>query len=288
MESHSTSPLIIIGMHRSGTSLVARILERLGLFLGSRKDPNHEALFFQSLNEWIFRQCGGAWDQPDPVKLLQTDTAVRPMVEDHLRRVIDSPRAVKYLGIRGYLIHRSLMNLDRPWGWKDPRNTFTLPVWLRLFPDARVLHVCRHGVDVARSLQQRRERTIEKLQHARRREGRVSWIRTERMKFVDTLRCRRLEDGLSLWETYMIEAKRHIADLETNAMEIRYEDLLSDPVNRLRVLSRFSGLTITDEKLENASGEIDRSHAFAYRQSRDLRALACAAADGLKRFGYDR
>ncbi len=32
----------------------------------------------------------------------------------------------------------------KAWGWKDPRNTFTLPMWLSIFPKARVLHVLRN------------------------------------------------------------------------------------------------------------------------------------------------
>ena len=39
-------PIVIIGMHRSGTSIVTRMLEQLGLFVGKKKDMNHEALFF--------------------------------------------------------------------------------------------------------------------------------------------------------------------------------------------------------------------------------------------------
>jgi hypothetical protein len=30
-----------------------------------------------------------------------------------------------------------------PWGWKDPRNSLTLPFWLQVFPGARVLIVHR-------------------------------------------------------------------------------------------------------------------------------------------------
>lgn len=48
-------PVIIIGMHRSGTSLVARLLDVLGLFLGKYKDENHEARLFISINDWFLR-----------------------------------------------------------------------------------------------------------------------------------------------------------------------------------------------------------------------------------------
>ena len=39
-------PIIIIGMSRSGTGMLAKMLEDLGLFIGKSKDRNNEALFF--------------------------------------------------------------------------------------------------------------------------------------------------------------------------------------------------------------------------------------------------
>jgi hypothetical protein len=39
-------PVIIIGMSRSGTTLLVEMLEQLGLFAGNKKTRNNEALFF--------------------------------------------------------------------------------------------------------------------------------------------------------------------------------------------------------------------------------------------------
>ena len=47
-------PIIIIGMHRSGTTMITEFLDQLGLFVGAKLDPNHESLFFFDLNKWIF------------------------------------------------------------------------------------------------------------------------------------------------------------------------------------------------------------------------------------------
>lgn len=35
------SPVIIAGMHRSGTTMITRMLEEAGLFVGKRKDPRN-------------------------------------------------------------------------------------------------------------------------------------------------------------------------------------------------------------------------------------------------------
>ncbi|MCS5697200.1 sulfotransferase [Desulfofundulus thermocisternus] len=37
MENKVRPPIIIIGMHRSGTNMLTRMLEELGLFVGERK-----------------------------------------------------------------------------------------------------------------------------------------------------------------------------------------------------------------------------------------------------------
>ena len=45
------APIILLGMHRSGTSMIAGMLEELGLFMGNHKDRNNEAFLFMKLNE---------------------------------------------------------------------------------------------------------------------------------------------------------------------------------------------------------------------------------------------
>ena len=47
-------PIIILGMHRSGTTMITKMLENLGLFVGAEKEINHESLFFWEINNWIF------------------------------------------------------------------------------------------------------------------------------------------------------------------------------------------------------------------------------------------
>jgi hypothetical protein len=41
------------------------------------------------------------------------------------------------------------------WGWKDPRNTITLPFWQSLFPDLKVVVCLRNPLEVAQSLMKR-------------------------------------------------------------------------------------------------------------------------------------
>ena len=121
-------PIVIIGMHRSGTSMVTRMLESLGLFVGARKDSNCEARFFQRINRWLLDQTGSSWDNPQPIHYLVNNREVRAKTSDYIGRfLLKSPRAISFLGWRKYVRHPDVRKLDVPWGWKDPRNTFTLP-----------------------------------------------------------------------------------------------------------------------------------------------------------------
>ena len=43
-------PIIITGMHRSGTSLLTNFLSDCGVFMGKSLDGNYESVFFQRIN----------------------------------------------------------------------------------------------------------------------------------------------------------------------------------------------------------------------------------------------
>src|SRR5690606_26576235 len=108
------------GMHRSGTRLVADILASLGVFMGADRQGDSEAITFIELNEAIFHQCGTFWTEPLPVHVALGDPAHVGEIAAAVRRELDR-RLARYLGAAGPEEIRRI-------GWKDPRNTFTLPV----------------------------------------------------------------------------------------------------------------------------------------------------------------
>jgi hypothetical protein len=244
------------------------------------------------MNAWMMSLCGASWDNPRPVAALFEDTELRGLVQDYLGRMTRSPRLRTYLGLPRYLRYRNLANLDFPWGWKDPRNTFTLPVWLHFFPDARVIHVRRHGVDAAQSLVARRQKA---LQAARRKIERAAPFskRFVRRRFrgprglaLASPRCRSLETAFSLWEEYVGEASRHVAERGDRAVEIRYEDLLADPQDNLARLAAFTGLQPGAEEIARVSRTFERSRASAYRTDKQLSDFAATVADRLAAHGF--
>jgi Sulfotransferase family len=279
-------PVIFIGMHRSGTSMLGRLLEELGMFFGALKDENNEALFFQDLNEWLLSQCGGRWDNPAPFNkyFWRNDAAVK-LTELYIRNLLASPRFVQFLGARFAL--RGIGGLGTPWGWKDPRNTFTLPIWLRIFPNAKVVSIERNGVDVAQSLRAREIKILEDGPRFYRKNRMAFFLRPRRSGFVHSPRCLVLEDGFSLWQEYTSQADAAMAQLPGGrTLALRYEDVLDSPLKWLGETAAFCGLEVSKAQLENAVKNIRFDRAKAYEADVELTSFAAKYSDVLNARGY--
>jgi hypothetical protein len=140
----SAAPVCITGMHRSGTSMVTRLLKDCGLFLGAEGElagpalDNSEGFWenlnFVGLNEDILARFGGSWDAPP---------AFPPRWEF-------GPVVEPLLGRAGELVAR--FDSHRHWGWKDPRNSLTIPFWRRIIPTLKFVVCVRNPLEVAHSL----------------------------------------------------------------------------------------------------------------------------------------
>jgi hypothetical protein len=71
---NTSETIVILGMHRSGTSTIARILASIGINMGERimganeSNPfgHYENLDFVELNDEILINAGGSWKKPPP------------------------------------------------------------------------------------------------------------------------------------------------------------------------------------------------------------------------------
>jgi hypothetical protein len=162
---------------------------------------------------------------------------------------VKSYRIVSYLGWRRYLKYRSLQHYDQPWGWKDPQNIYTLPLWLKLFPQAKIVYIVRNGVDVASSLVEFQSKIIHN-RHIKdqRRSSRLSLRRNlELFGLKGAVRCLSMEGSFSLWEEYVAQAEETLAGLDNEHKTIQYEKFLADPKPHLVDLLRFCELRETSE-----------------------------------------
>lgn len=139
--------ICVTGMHRGGTSLIAQILHRGGVDFGAEEDlkpasaDNPDGYFehegFLAVNKDLLEQIGGGWDLPPDV---EEGWQQRPELEPLAER---GRRLVARFGGR------------EPWGWKDPRNSLTVPFWQMLDPGLRSVVCVRNPLEVCRSLGRR-------------------------------------------------------------------------------------------------------------------------------------
>jgi hypothetical protein len=249
-------PLIILGMHRSGTSMLARMLETCGLFVGATLEANHEPPIFRKINDQLLALAGATWTQPEP---FLERISEKPFLQECRRLAEESLSegfGKHFLGLHGT---RKLLGAPiDAWGWKEPRTCLTLPVWRAIYPEARYVQILRHPIDVALSLRARQER----------KEGESAelWSHPE---------CLDMERNLRLWELYVAairdsdfttETGRHGEDGTGSMLELRYEDLVASPLARLREVVTFAGLTPTEEVLDHATGTAEGGRTRRFKE----------------------
>jgi hypothetical protein len=266
--------------------MLVEILETLGFFAGQRKSKYQEAFFFHKINDWIFQQIGATWDRPEYFEAIYREKEVRNLLIRVMENTIESYALVEYLGLRKFLRYKSLYNIDIPWGWKDPRNTFTLPFWLELFPTSKVIFIYRHGVDVAQSLK-KRHYDLAKVKIDKMGYKPFSWLRWRRnLNWLISLRCTNLDGGFSLWEEYNNKAREYLEMLKERFLEIRYEDVLENPKEKISELANFCQLPVTDETKTKIIKTLNRNRGYAFLANQELKQFAKREESVLADFGY--
>src|SRR5712692_5950669 len=154
MIAQKQKAICVLGMHRSGTSAVARAINLLGAYIGPPekmmppKADNPEGFWEHAdivdLHERLLQTLSRSWNDPFP---LPEEWWKQPEIEPYRQELTD-------------LIQREFA--DRLlWMWKDPRTCLLLPLWTEVL-NALEVEVCyvisvRNPLDVAASLERREE-----------------------------------------------------------------------------------------------------------------------------------
>ena len=235
--AHMHPPVLIVGAHRSGTTATVRALSLLGLHTGQRLDSHHEPRELQRLHETYLRRSGASWYEPERFVAAVADPQRKQACVEYLRSGVTSQLSVfgYHPGLTGWLARRRLHS-GAPWGWKEPRTTLFAACWLELFPGARILHVVRHPLAVAASLQRRE---LEFQARGDRPNGRVE----------------EFDYCVQLAMTY-VQAAEALAGRATRYHRMRFEDLQQDPVAHLRTVAAFCGIRFTGRQMKQAAATI--------------------------------
>ncbi|MCD4793933.1 MAG: sulfotransferase [Bacteroidales bacterium] len=255
-------PIIIIGMHRAGTSLLTRILQQSGVFIGNDTDNNNESLFFCKLNDWAFFQAGATWDNPYNLNLISENFI--------LEVAANFKKHLQHRGIKKY--HRDfkkLQNSDALWAWKDPRNTYTTEIWKQIFPNAKFIHIYRNPVDVAESLRQR-EIQFQKMKGTQTKTGirkKINeYLLVKNRIYTQSLRVNNIEEGIKLWDEYTTKA----LSIKNNCKHLSYENLLKDTKNQMASIYNFLNIDINNKHIDNILKGINKTRRTAFINNDEL------------------
>jgi hypothetical protein len=182
--------VIILGMHRSGTSLSTQLINRFGAYIGEKKDlsppsvynadGNFENVKIVKLNNSFLKAYGHKW------------YSLGNFTYD-----FDDQRTSEYLYTLKKTLKEMLKNNDVI-AIKDPRICLLLPLWQKTIDDlslkAKYIYVVRNYMEVARSLQERNGFPI--------------------------------GYGLKLWGKYNLAVQEYLSD--KNHLLLYYDDLMKN------------------------------------------------------------
>ena len=237
MKSEKKQVVVVLGMHRSGTSAITRALEAMGVGLGDHLMPpaegNNEKGFFEdveinAINIELLKAFGDDWRSLAPIAAADLGSA-----------------KVEALRLRAMSVLRDRFEGNQIFGFKDPRTCRLLPFWQPLFADLGLeqtyVIALRNPLSVAKSLEHRDRMDFEKSCYL--------WL-------VHMLPCVRLTQGMP----------RVVVD---------YDQLIKTPAPEIRRMAQALGLQeqldeasihafetqFVDEKLRHSAFEPEDSAA---------------------------
>ena len=148
-----------------------------------------EHLGFVAINDELLSELGGAWDLPPKPNEDLTSSRLDP------------------LRLKARLLIEKFDSAS-VWGWKDPRNSLTLPFWRQLLPRLKTIVVVRNPLEVAYSMKERNGTSY--------------------------------SFGLRLWEIY----NRRVMERASNQERLvtHYDLFFQDPESEVRRIAHFIGL----------------------------------------------
>jgi hypothetical protein len=149
---HAKACILVAGMHRSGTSATARVVNLLGAHITAKLAPAQPGInergFWESaaifrIHDELLRGLGSSWDDPFPLADRWLETTIAQETKSRIVAEINDDFADSSLFVV-----------------KDPRLTRLLPLWLNLFKDLHIEPIAviipfRNPMEVAMSLQKR-------------------------------------------------------------------------------------------------------------------------------------
>lgn len=240
------NPFFIIGSGRSGTTLLRRIL----IYHPKVCIPPETYVLDKCINQFALYN-NLPWDHLVNLTLSTLEyhpnfssfnITLRPLVNE-LYTTPKENRSLAHILDRFYHYYADELDLSCTiWGDKTPRNTYHLGLIHSVFPNAKYIHLIRHGIDVV-----------------------YSYLRTGlRHGLVET--AKRWENEIKLAQSFGINHP-------TQYIEVHYEELVKDPVEWIHKICNFldikyiEGMIKSSHTLTEQMGDVPKYDHFSKVQN---------------------
>lgn len=236
-----TRPIIILGVDRSGTSMVAEMVWRWGAFGGnddrlSRGDVKNPQGYFE--NEQI---------KPFIEELL----LCAPVSEWHptYRVELQKKTGEPYFKSKALELVAAMEEAGRPWFWKEPDLCLTLAFWTAIWRDPIYVITVRNPYDSSVSMEK--------------------FALSEEMR----KKYRLITAHLLRWQFFMLSILTEVGQVKDKIF-MQYEDLLQNPEEQSRRLCEFldrtCGVEQPDPQVQASVSQVINPNLWRNRSSRPL------------------
>ena len=140
-------PVLVVGMHNSGTTVLSHCLHDAGLFMECNTSRNESYFFSIHVNDELIMGGGSNWAKLPILSVEEVLSHVDRVGGHVLAQWRSDYMQWGYDGVS-------------PWGIKDGRLCVLLPFYLAVFPEAKVLFIRRDPDDIAASLAHREKKGV--------------------------------------------------------------------------------------------------------------------------------
>jgi hypothetical protein len=255
------SPVVVFNASHSGSRLLARMLKRLGVFMGSNLNESEDSLDLFELVRYIVERHA-----PDFSNLFcYGDVALPFRAETALNaHLADRPPGQR-------------------WGWKLPETGHVLPVMSRLFPEARCIHLVRDGRDVAFSPFLAPKAPFWRKIYFN--DDRINSWRGLAMS-QRAYRAHGHVFNAARWVNSVTLGRAHGAMLGERYLEVRYEAVVADPAGELARLAAFLGVDPPPHAMDCADVRSQSVGKWRRRPAREIEEVRAVLGPTLAAFGY--
>ncbi|MFK8013274.1 MAG: sulfotransferase [Marinicellaceae bacterium] len=235
-------PVIATGRGGSGTRLLSKLLQNMGIFLGNKMGRMEDSL------EWV--------------NILARISTERSMDEgkkeiSHLRTALQETAAD--------ILTSANLDQNKRWGWKLPETMLAVPELFDAFPDAKLIHLVRHPVNssLRRTHVTSRADNLVGKSVLRAAYQSLNWKKYRINSDPDYLR----NAATWLYQVGMVTRYARENLNPSNYMELHFEELCLSPIKTFSKIAKFLGANVDGLK-PNLEIEPNRMRSWQYPDPR--------------------